>query len=67
MSILKLIAAWFSALPTYMEARHNPRLANHLMRDESAKRGYKLMEISVGIIGFLLMAAICTLGNVLGA
>lgn len=62
MSVLKLIATWFSALPTYIEARHNPRLARHLMRDRRAQRGYKLMDISVSIVVFLIMAGICLLG-----
>ena len=67
MSILKLIAVWFGALPTYLEARHNPHLANHLMRDEKAKKGYRLMEVSFAIFWFVVVLGLYMLNALLSA
>lgn len=51
MEIIRIIAAWFAALPTYWKIEANP----HKYGNVRNSLGYKIMSISWGIVSTVIM------------
>lgn len=51
MEIIRIIIAWLDALPTYWKIEANP----HKYGNVRNSLGYKIMRVSCGIVGTILM------------